>query len=100
MKLVIGNKNYSSWSLRPWLLPIHNIEFSEVCIARQVGIKDRLRKYSDSCKVPALTDKNLTIWDSLQYVNIFLRYIWVMAGLYARPKSYRSVNLFRDALWV
>lgn len=67
MKLVIGNKNYSSWSLRPWLLlHANNIEFSEVNESlRQESIRERLEKYSGSCKVPVLIDQDVTIWDSL-----------------------------------
>lgn len=67
MKLVIGNKNYSSWSLRPWLLlHANSVAFSEVNESlRQEGIRGRLEKYSGSCKVPVLIDRNVTIWDSL-----------------------------------
>ena len=67
MKLVIGNKNYSSWPLRPWLLlHANNIEFSEVSESlKREGINERLGNYSGSCKVPVLIDKGLSIWDSL-----------------------------------
>ncbi len=74
MKLVIGNKNYSSWSLRPWLLlSAFNIEFEEIQESLlQEGVKERLGKYSPSCKVPVLIDEELSIWDSLaicEYVS-------------------------------
>ncbi|MDX2494291.1 MAG: glutathione S-transferase family protein [Desulfuromusa sp.] len=67
MKLVIGNKNYSSWSLRPWLLlSAFNVEFAEIQESLvQEGIKERFAKYSPSCKVPVLLDGDLNIWDSL-----------------------------------
>ena len=67
MKLVIGNKNYSSWSLRPWLLLHANgIEFTEVQESlRQDNIAYRLGQYSGSRKVPVLIDQELTVWDSL-----------------------------------
>ncbi|BFM51146.1 glutathione S-transferase family protein [Marinomonas sp. THO17] len=67
MKLVIGNKNYSSWSLRPWLLLHSNrMDFTEVHESlRQDNRRNRLGKYSGSCKVPVLIDRELTIWDSL-----------------------------------
>ena len=67
MKLIIGNKNYSSWSLRPWLLMRANqIEFNEVNESlQQKGIKKRLGQYSGSCKVPVLIDQGVKIWDSL-----------------------------------
>ena len=74
MKLVIGNKNYSSWSLRPWLLlSAFNVEFDEIQESLlQEGIKERFGKYSPSCKVPVLINGELNIWDSLaicEYVS-------------------------------
>lgn len=67
MKLIIGNKNYSSWSLRPWLLlTAFHIEFDEIQESLlQERIKDRLGKHSPSSKVPVLVDGDLTVWDSL-----------------------------------
>lgn len=67
MKLVMGNKNYSSWSLRPWLLlSEHNIRFDEIIILlNQTDTKIQIKKYADSEKVPVLIDKGVTIWDSL-----------------------------------
>jgi len=67
MKLVIGNKNYSSWSLRPWLLlSAFKIEFTELqeSLAEE-GIKERFEQYSPSGKVPVLLDGDLIVWDSL-----------------------------------
>ena len=65
--LVIGNKNYSSWSLRAWLLMKHaGIPFDEIRIPLYVaGSKESLRKYAPSGKVPVLLDGSLAIWDSL-----------------------------------
>ena len=61
--LIIGNKNYSSWSLRPWLLLKQAaIPFEEVRLA--IGIDD-LSKYSPSGQVPVLKHGTLTLWDSL-----------------------------------
>lgn len=68
MKLVIGNKNYSSWSLRPWLLLEHfAIPFEEVRLALYTPESPaRIRELSPSGKVPALIDDDgLVIWDSL-----------------------------------
>lgn len=67
MKLVIGNKNYSSWSLRPWLLMKNaQLDFEEVqeTLCAQ-GIQDRFSQYSPSKRVPVLVDKELSVWDSL-----------------------------------
>src|SRR5512134_1141645 len=65
--LVIGNKNYSSWSLRPWLLMRHaGLPFREVRIALYTPeSKAQIRSYSPSGKVPCLVDGRLAIWDSL-----------------------------------
>jgi len=65
--LVIGNKAYSSWSLRPWLLMKHTgIEFRENRISLyQEGAKQNLLRESGAGKVPVLRHGNLTIWDSL-----------------------------------
>jgi glutathione S-transferase len=65
--LVIGNKNYSSWSLRPWLLMKHSgIPFEEVRVPLYIaGYKETLRKYTPSGKVPVLVDGGFTVWDSL-----------------------------------
>ena len=74
MKLVIGNKNYSTWSLRPWLLlSAFAVEAEEVQESLvQEGIRERLGKYSPTCRVPVLIDGVIIIWDSLaicEYVS-------------------------------
>lgn len=65
--LVIGNKNYSSWSLRAWLaLKASGASFKEVQIAlRQPDTKAQILKYSPSGMVPALQHEDITVWDSL-----------------------------------
>jgi glutathione S-transferase len=62
-----GNKNYSSWSLRPWLLlKQFGIEFTETRIPLYAETsKKQLLAQSTSGKVPVLKDQYLTIWDSL-----------------------------------
>jgi glutathione S-transferase len=67
LTLIIGNKNYSSWSLRPWLLLKQaGIPFQE----RYIPIRTEtwfslIHSLSPSGKVPALLDGSLRIWDSL-----------------------------------
>jgi glutathione S-transferase len=59
LKLVIGNKNYSSWSMRPWLaLRANDIAFEEVFIPLYTGEADKQRilDVTPSGKVPALVD--------------------------------------------
>ena len=65
--LVIGNKAYSSWSLRPWLLMKQvGIVFDEIRLSLyEDGAKQKLLQYSATGKVPVLMDGDLTIWDSL-----------------------------------
>lgn len=67
LTLVIGNKNYSSWSLRPWLYLKHfNLPFDEIKVALyQEGYKEKILAVSPSGKVPVLKDGDLAIWDSL-----------------------------------
>lgn len=67
MKLVIGNKNYSSWSLRAWLmLKQAGIDFEEIPVPLYAeGYKERILAYSPSGKVPCLIDGDAVVWDSL-----------------------------------
>lgn len=67
MLLVIGNKNYSSWSLRPWLaLKVLGIAFDEKRIPLYgPAAKSEILKHSPSGKVPCLVDGPLAVWDSL-----------------------------------
>ncbi|AGW88597.1 glutathione S-transferase family protein [Cupriavidus sp. DF5525] len=67
MKLIIGNKNYSSWSLRPWLLLRQaGIEFEEVQVRLFTGnFAAEIARYSPAGKVPVLIDGEVTVWDSL-----------------------------------
>lgn len=66
-RLVIGNKNTSSWSLRPWLLMRHvGLAFEEVKVnLRAPDRKEQLFRHSPAGKVPVLWDGDLLIWDSL-----------------------------------
>ena len=74
MKLFIGNKNYSSWSFRPWIaMKAKGIEFEEILIPfDDAGGNPEFRKFSPSGKVPVLVDDGLTVWESLailEYLN-------------------------------
>jgi glutathione S-transferase len=72
LTLVIGNKNYSSWSMRPWLaLKAAGIAFDEVQIPLYTGEADKQRilKFTPSGKVPALVDGDITVWDSLAIIE-------------------------------
>jgi glutathione S-transferase len=72
LTLVIGNKNYSSWSMRPWIaLKAAGVPFEEVVIPLYTGDADKQRilKYSPAGKVPILVDGPVTIWDSLAIIE-------------------------------
>ena len=74
LTLVIGNKNYSTWSLRPWLLLRYfDVPFDEINESLSPHLlSQRLAQYSPSKKVPVLLDNDLKVWDSLaicEYVN-------------------------------
>ncbi len=67
LRLIIGNKNYSSWSFRPWIAMRHaGIEFTdEVIPLYQPGSRAHILKYSPAGKVPVLLDGDMAIWESL-----------------------------------
>jgi glutathione S-transferase len=91
--LVIGNKAYSSWSLRPWLVLKHaGIAFDEVRIPLYEGdYKARIARYSAAGKVPVLVDAGDAIWDSLAICEYLAerhpqRQLWP-AGVSARAHA-------------
>src|SRR5690348_7451449 len=72
LKLVIGNKNYSSWSMRPWLaLRANAIPFDEIFVPLYTGTADKQRilDVSPAGKVPILIDGDVTVWDSLAIIE-------------------------------
>ncbi len=70
-KLVIGNKNYSSWSLRAWLVMAQTgVPFEEVVIPLyEPESKGSILRYSASGKVPCLHHGDVIVWDSLAIAN-------------------------------
>ena len=72
LELVIGNKNYSSWSLRPWLLmSVFDLPFNEVKLPLDTPeFYRRIADYSPVAKVPVLRDGDETIWDSLAICEV------------------------------
>jgi len=67
LTLVIGNKNYSSWSLRAWLALKHlGADFEELLIPLDTAeTHEEIEQYGPSGRVPVLRDGELTVWDSL-----------------------------------
>lgn len=74
MKIVIGNHNYSSWSLRAWLLLRQaGLAFETIRVPLYApGFSAQIKHYHPAGKVPVLIDNDQTIWDSLaicEYLN-------------------------------
>ncbi len=70
LQLVIGNKNYSSWSMRPWVLMTQlGIPFEELELrfdfAEGSAFRQAVARYSPAGKVPVLVDDGFAIWDTL-----------------------------------
>src|SRR5262249_11431291 len=65
--LIIGNRKYSSWSLRPWMLMTHlGVRFRETIVPLDTPeFKDQIFRYSRAGRVPVLRHGELTVWDSL-----------------------------------
>ena len=81
MKLIIGNKNYSSWSLRAWLAAREGgFNFEEIRIPLFIpGSRERILSHSPSGKVPCLIDGETVVWDSLaicEYIAETVPALW------------------------
>ena len=72
VRLVIGNKNYSSWSLRPWLLMRHfGVLFEELMLPLDTpDFRERIVRYSPTGRVPVLNVGEEVIWDSLAICEV------------------------------
>ncbi|MFZ1181584.1 MAG: glutathione S-transferase family protein [Herbaspirillum sp.] len=90
--LVIGNKNYSSWSMRPWVvLTAFAIPFQEIRICLdQPDTTSRITQYSAAGRVPVLLDGQTSIWDSLAICE-YLAEQFSDRALWPREISARAV---------
>jgi glutathione S-transferase len=95
LELYIANKNYSSWSMRPWLvLKAFEIPFQEHMIyfdrERSVGaFKQKLLAISDHAKVPILYDQEIKVWDSLAICE-YLAEQYPEYALWPKDKAQRA----------
>ncbi len=92
MTLAIGNKNYSSWSMRPWVaLRGAGIPFEEVFIPLYTGPADKARilAFTKSGKVPVLVDGDITVWDSLAIIE-YVAEKHPEAGLWPQDRARRA----------
>jgi glutathione S-transferase len=91
LTLVIGNKNYSSWSLRPWIaMKVAGIAFDEIVIPLyEPGSREEILKYSPAGKVPVLIDGDQHIWESLAILE-YLAEKFPAAGLWPKDAEARA----------
>jgi len=75
LKIVIGNKRYSSWSLRGWLAVNHTgLPFEEIKLRLDTpSFYTEIKKYSAARKVPTLVDGAITVWDSAAIIDYCAR---------------------------
>ncbi len=91
LTLVIGNKNYSSWSLRPWIaMKVAGIAFDEKVIPLyEPGSREEILNYSPAGKVPVLVDGDAHVWESLGILE-HLAEKFPAAGLWPNDTAARS----------
>ncbi len=92
LTIYLGNKNYSSWSLRPWLaMRQAGIAFDEVVVPLyEPSSRETIRKYSPSGRVPALHHGALIVWDSLAICE-YLAERFPQAALWPQDSAARAV---------
>jgi glutathione S-transferase len=83
LKLIIGNKNYSSWSMRPWIaMKVAGIPFEDTVISlNATDFKARVGAVSGTGKVPVLIDNDVHVWESLAILE-YLAEKFPQAGLW------------------
>jgi len=91
LHLIIGNKNYSSWSFRPWLaLKVAGIAFAETVISLEAtDFKQRVTALSGAGRVPVLIDGDVRIWESLAILE-YLAEKFPAAGLWPADAPARA----------
>ncbi|AVQ11723.1 glutathione S-transferase family protein [Leptospira santarosai] len=92
LQLVIGDKKFSSWSMRPWiLLKESNIPFREVSLTLNTPeFHEKIGLYSDAGKVPVLVAGDVGIWDTYSIVE-YLAETFPEKNLWPRDKTLRAV---------
>ena len=91
LNLIIGNKKYSSWSLRPWLLfKMAGIPFKEKRIfIRKPQTLQEIRKFSPAGRVPCLVDGKTRVWDSLSIAE-YANELYPKKALWPKDKTARA----------
>lgn len=95
LNLIIGNKKYSSWSFRPWLLlKMAGIPFRETQIfIRKEDTETKIHRYSPAGRVPVLVDGDVTVWESIAICE-YLAEKFPNKGLW--PKGSRAKAVARS----
>lgn len=91
MRLVIGNRNYSSWSFRPWIAMRHaGVEFETQVVPLDFTVDNvHLLEHSPSKRVPVLYDGDLCIWESLAICE-YIAERFPDAGLWPKAPAARA----------
>ncbi|MEX2694022.1 glutathione S-transferase family protein [Rhizobium mongolense] len=92
LTLYIGNKNYSSWSFRPWIaMEATRIPFEEILIPFDFPAGNpRIREISPTGRVPVLLHGSLRVWESLSIID-YVSELYPEAGLWPRDRAQRAV---------
>ena len=91
LRLIIGNKNYSSWSFRPWLaMKVAGIAFEETVISLDAAnFKSQIQAVSAAGRVPVLIDGDVVVWESLAILE-YLADKFPGAGLWPAEAAARA----------
>jgi glutathione S-transferase len=92
LTLYIGNKNYSSWSFRPWIaMEATGIPFEEILIPFDFPAGNpRIREISPTGRVPVLLHGSLRVWESLSIID-YVSELYPEAGLWPKDRAQRAV---------
>ena len=91
LRLIIGNKNYSSWSFRPWIaMKVAGLAFQEEVLPLDTPqFRERLSQVSGTGKVPTLVDGDVHVWESLSILE-YLAERFPDAGLWPDDPAARA----------
>jgi len=94
LQLIIGNKNYSSWSMRAWVLMTQlRIRFEEVYVrldlAPDSAFRREVARHSPAGRVPVLVDEGFAVWDTLAIAE-YLHEKFPQAGVWPRDSKARA----------
>jgi glutathione S-transferase len=91
LKLIVANKAYSSWSLRPWILLAHfKIPFEDVVIPMgRPETRAEMLKYAPTGKCPSLVDGKIVVWESLAILE-YIAELYPEKAIWPKSKAARA----------